>query len=104
MSKDLTGQPVPVVPTSEAQQMRRFLAFAAMAAGAALKTVAENAPAIALHYPNVKWVGGALFVAGLVWKAWQSFGDTGNVTHVDLSPAGKAATTGEFPEDGNPTP
>lgn len=99
MSDQLPGQPVPVVPTTERQQYRRFLAFAAMAAGAALKTVAENAPAISAQYPAAKWLGGALFVAGLVWKAVQSFGDTGKVRHVDLSPAGALSAAAPVGDD-----
>lgn len=98
----LPGDPVPVVPVSREQQFRRCLGWAVMAVGVLLRTVAENAPAIQHEYPGLKWLGSALFLASLGWKAWQSATDIGKVQHVDLSPA--AATVSEYPEDGPPTP
>lgn len=90
------GQPVPVVPTSSDQQYRRFLSFLVVLAGAALQTIASNAPAIQAQYPGVKWMGNALFLAGLVWTTWQRFEGVSQVTHVNLSqPSAPPTDTGD---------
>lgn len=82
------GQPVPVVPISRMQQIRRAIADLLTWLGALGVAVNLYGPAVLQLAPNIKWLPAALAIIGLGAKVWQKAQDVKNVTDVNMTKGG----------------